>query len=107
MDNREVLAVSRAADQAGMTYGRYVAKYGGKPLYTEEQKPKSKNRRVQRLSQDGELLQTFPNARAAAIFCGVRENTIQCRCSGRYKSNVARDGFVYQWEPQEEERSEE
>lgn len=62
---------------------------------------KSRRKPVAKIGKDGEVVEVYPSARAAA-----RENFMSCqtvtdRCNGKCKSAFAPDGYAYAWEDSE------
>lgn len=62
---------------------------------------KSRRKPVAKIGKDGEVVEVYPSARAAARENFMSYQTVTDRCNGKRKSAFAPDGYAYAWEDSE------
>lgn len=85
----------RAANIGFMTRSKLGRKTGGS---------NSRRRPVRKVTPDGEVVEFYPSARAAAKANHMSYQTVMDRCNGKVKNPFALDGHTYRWDDEERKK---
>lgn len=104
-NHKAIQEICRMADAVGMTYGRYVARYGSgmqslcKSVAATPMPPNA--RAVKQMDAQGRVIRCFPSIGKCVRATGMSETAIRRRCNGETTA-PCKDGYCYAWAEEEE-----